>query len=112
MALVAALTWPALAGDAVVLVEEKRTRESGKKQLSIRHVAVITNTSWESVRALRVTVELRDYFDKILWARTVIPTPSALEPGDTATLSLMTPSLDAHRKTRYRFDYSRGTGHR
>jgi len=50
-------------------------------------------------------VELCDYFGKLLWARTVVPTPASLKPADTATLSLLTPDLEAHRRTRYRFDY-------
>ncbi len=105
IALVVTLAAPVIAGDAVVVLEEKRTREPGKKQTAIRHVALLKNTSSQSVRGLRVTVELYDYFGKLLWARTVIPAPSSLKPGDTATLSLMTPNLEAHRKTRYRFDY-------
>ncbi len=52
-----------------------------------------------------MSVELYDYFGKLLWARTVTPTPSALRPGETAVLSLATPRLDAYRKTRYRFEY-------
>ena len=105
MLLVVTLGVPAMAGDAVVVLEEKRTREPGKKSTIMRHVALLKNTSSEGVRALRVTVELCDYFGKLLWARTLVPTPSTLRPGATATLSLLTPQLDAHRKTRYRFDY-------
>ena len=105
IALTLALSSHAAAGDAVVVVEEKRMREPGKKQIAIRHVALVKNTSSEAVRGLRVTVELRDYFGKLLWARTIVPTPSSLKPGDTASVSLVTPQLDAHRKTRYRFDY-------
>ena len=105
VALVGALDAPITAGDAVVLLEETRTREPGKRQMAIRHVALVKNASSESIRGLRVTVELRDYFGKLLWSRTVIPTPASLKPGDTATLSLLTPHLEAHRKTRYRFDY-------
>jgi hypothetical protein len=105
MLLTVALAAPAMAGDAVVVIEEARTREPGKKPVVIRHVALLKNTSSHGVRALRVTVELCDYFGKLLWARTVTPTPSSLKAGGTATLSLVTPHLDAHRKTRYRFDY-------
>ena len=105
LALALMLASHAAAGDAVVVVEEKRTREPGKKQMAIRHVALVKNTSSEAVRGLRVTVELCDYFGKLLWARTIIPTPSSLKPGDTASVSLVTPQFDAHRKTRYRFDY-------
>src|SRR6266536_591863 len=37
------------------------------------------------------------------------PVPSALAPGDTATLSLPTPVLESARKTRYRFQYGGGS---
>ena len=55
-----------------------------------------------------VMVEFYDFFGKLLWVRTAVPVPSALGPGDTATLSLSTPSLDAARQTRYRFAYGAG----
>lgn len=92
------------AGDAVIVIQESRTRPPGKKT-SIRHVAVLQNTAPYAIHGLRVTVELQDYFSAVLWARTAVPSPSSLRPGDTATLALDTPQLDAYRKTRYRFDY-------
>jgi hypothetical protein len=112
IALTVSLAAQAEAGDAVVLLEETRTREPGKKQPAVRHVALVKNTSSEGVRGLRVTVELYDFFGKLLWARTTIPAPSSLKPGDTATVSLLTPQLDAYRKTRYRFDYHSDTSKR
>lgn len=112
IAITVALAAQAAGGDAVVVLEEKRTREPGKKQMAIRHVALVKNTSSEGVRSLRVTVELCDYFGKLLWARTTVPTPASLKPGDTATVSLLTPQLEAHRKTRYRFDYHVDTSKR
>jgi hypothetical protein len=90
-------------GDAVSVLQETRTREPGKK--TVQHVALLKNTSTRPVRGLRVTVELYDFFGKLLWARTVSPAPSSLRPGDTATLSVATPDLPAYRQTRYRFDY-------
>jgi hypothetical protein len=68
-------------------------------------VVVLKNVSAAPVRGLRVTVEFYDFFGKLLWVRTAVPVPSSLGPGDTATLSLSTPSLDAARQTRYRFAY-------
>ena len=68
-------------------------------------MAVLQNTAPYPVYGLRVTVELADYFGAVLWARTAVPSPSSLRPGDTATLALDTPQLDRHRRTRYRFDY-------
>ena len=109
--LVVGLATLAWAGDAVVVLEEARTPEAARgsraapRQASIRHVAVLQNISSQSVRGLRVTVELCDYFGKLLWARTAVPAPSSLKPGETATLSLVTPHLEAHRRTRYRVDY-------
>ncbi len=111
VALVTGLPGPASAGDAVVVLQETRSTERVKgsrdlpKQMPVRHVALLQNISPQSVRGLRVTVELYDYFGKLLWARTAVPRPSSLKPGETATLSLPTPSLEAHRKTRYRFEY-------
>jgi len=37
--------------------------------------------------------------------------PASLGPGDTATLSLSTPTLEAAKQTRYRFAYG-GASHR
>jgi len=101
---------------ALVVVQETRTPEAGKKswtnrkQARVRHVAIVQNAWPRSLRGVRVTVELYDYFGQILWAGSAVPTPSTLKPGETATLSLLTPSLERHRTTRYRFDYQgRGT---
>jgi hypothetical protein len=111
LALVALLVSPASADDDVVVVRETRMSETGKltldsrKQTKVRHVALLKNTGPQPIRRLRVTVELYDYFGQLLWARTVVPSPSALRPGEMATLSLVTPNLDAYRKTQYRFDY-------
>ena len=72
----------------------------------------VSNLSAAPVRGLRVTVEFYDFFGKLLWVRTAVPVPSALGPGDTATLSLSTPTLDAARQTRYRFAYGAGASAR
>ena len=98
----AAVAVPAAAED-VIVVQETRTSEKGKK--TVQHSAVVKNAGSRSVRNLRVTVELYDYFGALLWARTASPSPTALRPGDTATLSLTTPHLPEHRRTAYRFDY-------
>jgi len=100
----AVATAASAAGDAVSLIQETRTRAPGKKT-AIRHVAVLQNTAPYAIHGLRVTVELQDYFGAVLWARTTVASPSSLRPGDTATLALDTPPLEAYRKTRYRFDY-------
>ena len=92
--------------EAIVVLQETRTVEKGKK--TVQHLAVLRNASDRPVRGLRVTVELYDFFGKLLWARTATPSPAALRPGDTATLSLPTPDLPAHRRTAYRFDYRPG----
>src|SRR6266478_6266021 len=89
-AMVAVLATFVWAGDAVVVVQDSRTLELGKgsrgafRQTSVRHVALLENISSQSVRGLRVTVELYDYFGKLLWARSAAPTPSSLKPGETA----------------------------
>ena len=94
----------ALAGDAVVVLQERRTRLPGKKPV-VEHVALVKNTSSQGIRGLRVTVELHDFFGKLLWRRTVTPGPSSLKSGDTASLSVSTPDLADYRTTVYRFDY-------
>ena len=99
--LVAAPGW---GQDAVVVLQETRVPEPGKKK-AIRHMAVLKNTSVRPLRGLRVTVELYDYFGTLLWARTAVPVPSSLGPGATATLSLTMPDLPAHRTTKYRFQH-------
>ena len=98
------LAGEAFAGDAVTVVQERRTRVPGKKP-AVEHVALMKNTSSQSIRGLRVTVELHDTFGKLLWTRTVTPGPSSLKPGDTASLSVATPDLRDYKKTVYRFDY-------
>lgn len=109
---VAALVVPAEASDPVVVVHETRTPAAGKKKhgvpQGVQHVVLLKNVSAYPVRGLRVRVEFYDFFGKILLVRTGTPVPSSLRPGDTATLSLPTPRLDAVRQTRYRFEYSGG----
>lgn len=99
-----ALAGEALGGDAVTVLQERRTRLPGKKPM-VEHVALVKNTSSQGIRRLRVTVELHDFFGKLLWRRTVTPGPSALKPGETASLSVSAPDLPDHSKTVYRFDY-------
>ena len=99
-----ALAGEAFAGDAVAVLQERRTRMPGKKP-TVEHVALLKNTSAQSIRGLRVTVELHDTFGKLLWTRTVTPGPASLKPGDTASLSVSTPDLADYKKTVYRFDY-------
>ncbi len=53
-------------------------------------------------------LEFYDFFGKLLLVRSGTPVPSSLGPGDTATLSLPVPALEAARKTRYRFQYGGG----
>jgi hypothetical protein len=103
--LLAAPAAPSEAGDAVVVVQETRTPVVSKQRRTAQHVVVLKNVSAAPVRGLRVTVEFYDFFGKLLWVRTAVPVPSSLGPGDTATLSLSTPSLDGARQTRYRFAY-------
>jgi len=98
------LAGEAFAGDAVTVLQERRTRLPGKKP-TVEHVALVKNTSSQGIRGLRVTVELHDSFGKLLWTRTVTPGPSSLKPGDTASLSVSTPYLADYKKTVYRFDY-------
>jgi hypothetical protein len=94
------------------VLPEKRTRQKGKRQEPVEHVALIQNTSTRSIRALRVTVELHDAFGKLLWTRTVTPGPSSLGPGETASLSVSTPNPPDYKKTVYRFDYRTDPGRR
>jgi len=101
----AALAAPAEASDPVVVVQETRTPVISKKQRTVQHVALLKNVSGHPVRGLRVTVEFYDLFGKLLWVRTAVPVPASLGPGDTATLMLSTPALEAARQTRYRFAY-------
>ena len=108
MCLWAALAVSAEASDPVVVLQETRTPVVSKKHRAIQHVVLLKNVSPYPVRGLRVTVEYYDFFDKLLLVRTGTPVPSSLRPGDTATLSLPIPALEAARKTRYRFQYGGG----
>ena len=108
MCLWAALAASAEASDPVVVLQETRTPVVSKKHRAIQHVILLKNVSPYPVRGLRVTVEYYDFFDKLLLVRTGTPVPSSLRPGDTATLSLPIPALEAARKTRYRFQYGGG----
>src|SRR6266536_725732 len=108
----AALASPARAGEPVVVLQETRTPVVSKQHRSFQHVVLLKNVSAYPVRGLRVTVEFYDFFGKLLLVRSAVPVPSALGPGDTATLSLSTPSLDAARQTRYRFTYGAGASPR
>jgi hypothetical protein len=98
-----AVPGPARAQEAIVVLQEHRAREGPRGR--VRHLAVLKNTAPRPVDGLRVTVELYDYFGRLLWAQTGTPEPARLGPGQTATLSLPTPHLEAHRTTRYRFHY-------
>src|SRR4030095_13250128 len=101
----AALAAPGEASEAVVVVQETRTPVVSHQRRSAQHVVGLKNGVLAPVRGLRVTVEFYDFFGKLLWVRTVVPVPSTLGPGGTATLSLSPPALDAARQTRYRFAY-------
>jgi hypothetical protein len=101
----AALAMPVEASDAVIVMQETRTPVVSKQRRSVQHVVLLKNVSASPVRGLRVTVEFYDFFGKLLWVRTAVPVPASLAPGDTATLSLSTPTLDGARQTRYRFAY-------
>ncbi len=105
IALIALPAGPALGDDAVTVLQETRTRQPGKRQQAVAHVALLKNTSIHSIRGLRVTVELYDAFGKLLWTKTVTAGPSALRPGETASLSVSTPHIEAYKRTVYRFAY-------
>ena len=94
--------------DPVVVVQETRTPGGTKQRPSIQHVVLLKNVSASPVHRLRVTVEFYDFFGKVLWARTAVPMPASLGPGETATLSLSTPRLESMSRTHYRFEYARG----
>jgi hypothetical protein len=98
--------------DPVVVVQETRTPGGTKQRPSIQHVVLLKNVSASPVHRLRVTVEFYDFFGKVLWARTAVPTPASLGPGETATLSLSTPRLESMSRTHYRFEYARGSAPR
>ena len=108
MGLWAALAAPAEASDPVVVLQETRTPVVSKQHRSVQHVVLLKNVSPYPVRGLRVRVEFYDFFGKLLLVRSGTPVPSSLRPGDTATLSLPTPTLEAARKTLYRFEYGGG----
>lgn len=95
--------------DPVVVVQETRTPGGTKQRPSIQHVVLLKNVSASPVHRLRVTVEFYDFFGKVLWARTAVPTPASLGPGETATLSLSTPRLELMSRTHYRFEYAGGS---
>jgi hypothetical protein len=103
-----ALASPAEAGEPVVVVQETRTPVASTKHRTVQHVVLLKNVSPYPVRGLRVTVEFYDFFGKLLWVRTGTPVPTSLRPGDTATLSLSTPTLESARQTRYRVQYAGG----
>jgi hypothetical protein len=112
-----ALAAIAEASEPVVVLQETRTPVGKGQRQSVQHVVLLKNVSSEPVRGLRVTVEFYDFFGKLLWSRTAVPTPASLAPGDTASLSLSTPRLESMSRTRYRFEYggaaarrSRGSG--
>lgn len=107
----AALVRPVGASDPVAVVQETRTPVVSKQRRSVQHVVLLKNVSASPVRGLRVTVEFYDLFGKLLWVGTAVPVPATLGPGDTASLSLSTPTLDAARQTRYRFAYSAAPRH-
>ena len=100
------------ASDPVVVVQETRTPGGTKQRPSIQHVILLRNISASPVHRLRVTVEFYDFFGKIVWARSAVPTPASLGPGETATLSLSTPRLESMSRTHYRFEYAGGSASR
>ena len=107
-----ALAAAAEASEPVVVLQESRTPVGKGQRQSVQHVVLLKNVSSEPVRGLRVTVEFYDFFGKLLWSRTAVPTPASLAPGDTASLSLSTPQLESMSRTRYRFEYGGAAAHR
>ena len=99
------------AGEPLVVVQETRTPAGTKQRPSMQHVAVLKNVSPAPVHGIRVTVEFCDFFGKVIWVRSAVPSPASLEPGETATLSLSTPRLESMRRTRYRFEFGRSAPH-
>jgi len=93
----------ATAQDAVSVVQEHRARDAGRK--TVQHLAVLRNTSTRPVQNLRVTVELYDYFGKLLWARTVSPSPASLKAGETAISRRSTDSSIGPAEPRPEFDF-------
>jgi hypothetical protein len=100
---------PAAAGATIAVVEERQVPESNGK--AVHHLAVLRNTGSVPVRGLRVTVELQDHFGKLLWAKTVGPTPSTIQPGETALVRVTAPRLGDQSRTRYRFHSSEAATH-
>src|SRR5262245_13587087 len=103
----AACAGPAHAAESVIVLQETRTPAGTKQRPSVQHVVLLKNVSPSPVRGIRVTVEFYDFFGKLIWARSAVPTPASLGPGDTATLSITTPRLESIRSTRYRFEFGR-----
>jgi len=112
LVLALALATVAEASEPVVVLQETRTPVGKGQRQSVQHVVLLKNVSSEPVRGLRVTVEFYDFFGKLLWSRTAVPTPASLAPGDTASLSLSTPQLESMSRTRYRFEYGGAAAHR
>jgi hypothetical protein len=108
LCLAVVLAFPAEGGEPVVVVQETRTPLVSKRHRSVQHVVLLKNVSPYPVRGLRVTVRFYDFFGKLLLVRTGTPVPASLGPGDTTTLSLSTPTLEAARQTRYRIEYGGG----
>ena len=104
---------PAGAGAPVVVVQETRTPVVNNKKHgvppSVQHLVLLKNISPFPVRGLRVTVEFYDFFGKLLLVRAGTPVPASLGPGETATLSISTPRLEAVRQTRYRIGFGGGS---
>lgn len=100
-----ALATPAEAGDPVIVWQETRTPVSTTKPRGVRYAVILRNVSASPVTRLRVTVELYDFFGKLLWTRTVLPIPASLAAGDTTTLTFTTPHLESVSQTRYRIGY-------
>jgi hypothetical protein len=109
---VLALAATAEASEPIVVLQETRTPGTGKQRQSVQHVVLLKNVSGAPVHGLRVTVEFYDFFGKLLWTRTAVPTPASLGPGDTASLSLSTPRLESMSRTRYRFEHGGDPPHR
>ena len=107
-----ALAAAAEASEPVAVLQETRTPVGKGQRQSVQHLVLLKNVSSEPVRGLRVTVEFYDFFGKLLWSRTAVPTPASLAPGDTASLSLSTPRLESMSRTRYRFEYGGAAAHR
>jgi hypothetical protein len=93
----------AAAAEVIALVEERQVPQADGK--TVQYFVRLRNTGAVPVRGLRVTVELQDYFGKLLWARTASTMPGAIEPGETAMLSVTAPHLRDYNRTRYRFHY-------